>query len=81
LNSEQIALGNLASHPSLLYIWAVVWAVVFLVSSILTRYWTRWNTLILSFVDRLSIVSGVYLFFPLLSLPYVLLRYVVLQVS
>jgi hypothetical protein len=81
LYSEQIALGNLASDPTLLYFWTVVWAVVFLVLSILTRYWTRWNTLILSFVDRLSIVSGVYLFFPLLSLPYVLLRYVVLQVS
>jgi hypothetical protein len=81
LYSEQIALGSLASNPTLLYFWTVVWAVVFLSLSILTRYWTRWDTLILSFVDRLSIVSGVYLFFPLVSLPYVLLRYFVLLLS
>ena len=81
LNSEQIALGNAASNTSLLTVWTGVWVVVFLALSILTRYWTRWNALILSFVERLSFVSSVYLFFPLVSLPYVLIRYIVLLLS
>jgi hypothetical protein len=81
LNSEQIALGNAASNTTLLYVWSGIWVVVFLALSIMTRYWTRWNGLILSFVDRLSFVSSVYLFFPLVCLPYALIRYLVLLVS
>jgi hypothetical protein len=81
LNGEQIALGNAASNAALPYIWTALWAVIFLVLSILARYWSRWNTLLLSFVDRLSFVSSVYLFFPLVSLPYVLIRYFVLFIS
>lgn len=79
LYSARIA-GNIASNLPAGYIWAALWAAVFLGLSTLARYRKRWNTLILAFVDRLSLVAGVYLFFPLISLPYVLIRNIVLAI-
>ena len=82
LNSEQIASGGDAgSNLALRYLWTAIWVIVFVGLSTLARYWKRWNTIILAFVDRVSLVSGVYLFFPLASLPYVLIRNIVLMIK
>jgi len=75
------ASANITNNLPLGIIWAAVWAGVFLGLSILARFLKRWNTLILAFVDRLSLVAGVYLFFPLISLPYVLIRNLVLAIT
>ena len=74
LYSEQVALGDVARDHALHYYWIAVWTVVFLALSILIRFKSRLNSLLLSFVDRLTFVSSVYLFFAVISLPVVILR-------
>jgi len=80
LNGEQVALGNLSGDAARQYIWTAVWVVVFLALSILVRFWPRFNALIQTFIERLSFVSGIYLFFPVVSLPYLVIRYIVLLI-
>jgi len=82
LSSEQIASGgDVGSNLALRYLWTAIWVIVFVGSSILARCRKRWNTVILAFVDRLSLISGVYLLFPLASLPYVVIRNIVLMIK
>jgi hypothetical protein len=81
LNGEQIALGNASADSNQQYIWTAISVVVFLALSILNRLWSRSNALTISFAERLSFVSGVFLFLPLISLPYILIRNLVLLIT
>jgi len=81
LYHEQVAMGNAASNPNIPFDWIAIWIVVFLTLSILTRLISRLNSLLFSFVDRLTFVSSVYLFFALISLPVVILRNLVMAIS
>ncbi len=80
LHDEQIALGSLSKNQSLLVIWTIVWIVIFLTLSILARFKSKANSLLLSLVDRMAFVSGIYLFFAIISLPVVILRNLALAI-
>jgi len=77
LHGEQAALGNVASGPIFLYYWTSAWLVIFLTLSIIARLKSRFNSLLLSFIGRLTFVSSIYLFFAVISLPIVVLRNIV----
>ena len=78
--SEQIAMGTANSEGNWLTIWSIAWLVAFFGSAISLRYFPRLEKLFSAFIDRLSVVSGVYVIIALISLPYLIFRYLLLVI-